>query len=362
MILMSLLTLAGLAYTLRHIWMILPSGKVWKVLATGGCLAAFLSLLLNFMPFLGRIPLWLSSTIYEIGTSSIFILLYLVMLFGILDLARLAHIIPGAWLVNNGWTSMCVLATITGIFLYGNIHYRHKVRQTIELTTDKHLDKDWKIVMISDLHLGYHNRRSDFAKWVDLINAEKPDLILIGGDIVDINVQPLLRENVADDFHRLEAPVYACLGNHEYYTGLAKAMAFCKEAGINLLRDSVATIGSIQIIGRDDRTNPERENLDGLVGGTADSLYTILLDHQPYHLAEAEGQGIDFQFSGHTHRGQIWPASWIADLVYEDSWGEHQRGPTHYYVSSGIGIWGGKFRIGTRSEYVVATLRSVEAN
>lgn len=361
MTLVVLLTLAGLGYTLWHIWTILPLDFIWKAIIAGGCLLAFLSLFLNFMPFLGKVPLWLSSVIYEIGTSSIFILLYLVMLFLTLDLGRMAHLVPKAWLAANGWASLCVFAAIAGIFMYGNIHYKHKIRQPLELTTGKHLDKSMRIVMISDLHLGYHNRRADFAKWVDIINAERPDLILIGGDIVDINIQPLIRENVAEEFHRLKAPIYACLGNHEYYSGIPRTLAFYKEAGINLLRDSVATVGPLRIIGRDDKTNANRESLDALMTGTADSLYTILLDHQPYHLEEAESHGIDFQFSGHTHRGQIWPASWITDRLFEDSWGEYRRGATRYYVSSGIGIWGGKFRIGTKSEYVVATLRHVAA-
>jgi predicted MPP superfamily phosphohydrolase len=84
--------------------------------------------------------------------------------------------------------------------------------------------------------------------------------------------------------------------------------------------------------------------------------FTILLDHQPYNLDRAEAADIDFQLSGHTHRGQVWPISWITDHIYECSWGNHQRGNTRYYVSSGIGIWGGKFRIGTQSEYVVANI------
>ena len=84
--------------------------------------------------------------------------------------------------------------------------------------------------------------------------------------------------------------------------------------------------------------------------------FCIVLDHQPYHLEQSERQRVDFQFSGHTHRGQVWPISWITDRLYECSFGSHQRGNTYYYVSSGIGIWGGKFRIGTRSEYVVATI------
>ena len=84
----------------------------------------------------------------------------------------------------------------------------------------------------------------------------------------------------------------------------------------------------------------------------------ILADIRPsiYHLEDAEQNGVDFQLSGHTHYGQVWPISWITDYVYECSFGEHQRGNTRYYVSSGLGIWGGKFRIGTRSEYVVVII------
>ena len=114
---------------------------------------------------------------------------------------------------------------------------------------------------------------------------------------------------------------------------------------------------AIVIIGRDDRTNRRRKALRDLVSQVEFSKYVIVLDHQPYALERAEQAGVDFQLSGHTHRGQVWPISWITDALYECSWGSHRRGKTQYYVSSGIGIWGGKFRIGTQSEYVVATLK-----
>lgn len=68
-----------------------------------------------------------------------------------------------------------------------------------------------------------------------MINAEQPDLILIAGDIIDNSVRPLMEENVAAEFHRLTAPVYACLGNHEYYSNQPKARRFYREAGITLL-------------------------------------------------------------------------------------------------------------------------------
>ena len=80
------------------------------------------------------------------------------------------------------------------------------------------------------------------------------------------------------------------------------------------------------------------------------------MDHQPYHLEEAQQAGVDFEFAGHTHYGQVWPISWITRWVYEDAYGTLTKGQTQYYVSSGIGIWGGKFRIGTQSEYIVATI------
>ena len=161
---------------------------------------------------------------------------------------------------------------------------------------------------------------------------------------------------MAEEFHRLKAPVYACLGNHEFYAGHPEAKQFYKDAGIHLLIDDCAVIdSSIVIIGRDDRTNMRRKPVKDLIDKK--DLYSIVLDHQPYNLDRAEAAGVDFQLSGHTHRGQVWPISWITDRIYECSWGSCQRGNTQFYISSGIGIWGGKFRIGTQSEYVVATIR-----
>ena len=83
------------------------------------------------------------------------------------------------------------------------------------------------------------------------------------------------------------------------------------------------------------------------------SKFTILLDHQPYNLEEASLINIDLQLSGHTHHGQVWPLNWVTDAIYECSYGYYKKDRTEYYVSSGLGIWGGKFRIGTSSEYVV---------
>ena len=360
MIVFWVLPLVAIVYLAWHIWMILPFSGWWKtaIIVLGVC--SFLLLFLSVARKFDTLPLSLAQWSYEIGTSSIMVMLYLVMLFLVLDLGRLMHLVPRSLVYHNWQSALAIFVMIFGIFLYGNLHYKNKVRVPLELKSSKPLPREYRVVMLSDLHLGYHNPRQEFARWVDMINAEKPDFILVAGDIIDGSMRPLLEEKVAEEFHRLKAPVYACLGNHEYYAGEPQAQQFYKDAGIHLLIDEAATIdSSIVIVGRDDRTNMRRKPVKDLVNGLVNvqSPYIIVLDHQPYNLDRSEAAGVDFQLSGHTHRGQVWPISWITDHIYECSWGSHQRGSTQYYVSSGIGIWGGKFRIGTQSEYVVATIR-----
>ena len=360
MIVFWVLPLVAIVYLAWHIWMILPFSGWWKtaIIVLGVC--SFLLLFLSVARKFDTLPLSLAQWSYEIGTSSIMVMLYLVMLFLVLDLGRLMHLVPRSLVYHNWQSALAIFVMTFGIFLYGILHYKNKVRVPLELKSSKPLPREYRVVMLSDLHLGYHNPRQEFARWVDMINAEKPDFILVAGDIIDGSMRPLLEEKMAEEFHRLKAPVYACLGNHEYYAGEPRAQQFYKDAGIHLLIDEAATIdSSIVIVGRDDRTNMRRKPVKDLVNGLVNvqSPYIIVLDHQPYNLDRSEAAGVDFQLSGHTHRGQVWPISWITDHIYECSWGSHQRGSTQYYVSSGIGIWGGKFRIGTQSEYVVATIR-----
>lgn len=350
--------LLGLCYVAWHVWTILPFSAVWKGLVVGLGICSFLLLFMNFGQGFDRMPLPLARALYEVGTSSLFVFLYLILIFLVLDIGRLAHRVPKAWLYENGVVATTIAVLLCCIFLYGNIHYKNKVRVALDISTEKPIARPYKVIMVSDLHLGYHNPRKELARWIDLFNAERPDLVLIAGDIIDISIRPLLEEGMAEEFRRLQAPVYACLGNHEYYSQTPRAQAFCRDAGIRVLRDESASIDNhFAVIGRDDRTNLRRKSVQELAKGiAADTTFTILLDHQPYNLEDAERASIDFQLSGHTHRGQVWPVSWITDAMYECSWGSHQRGRTRYYVSSGIGIWGGKFRIGTQSEYVVATI------
>ena len=335
-----------------HLWRIAPHG--WKLAVVLLFLVWTASFFIGFA-FIEHIPIKAATALYEVGNTWLIAFMYLLLLFFIADIAALCHILPKAHLKDSLPGMLSAFGIVTIILVVGGIRYHHKYREEITISTEKSLDKPMTIVMASDLHIGYHNRKAELGRWVDLINAEKPDLVLFGGDIIDRSLRPVVEGNFAEEFHRIDAPVWAVLGNHEYFSDIDGAEQFYKDAGILLLKDSVEHFKGIDVIGRNDRSYPCRAALSDLAGGLEG--FTILLDHQPSNLEEAKEAGIDFQFSGHTHHGQVWPISWVTDLIFEKAWGHYQKGSTLYYISSGLGIWGAKVRIGTRSEYLVLHLQ-----
>ena len=353
-----------LAYVAWHVWMLPPVAKWVKWVAAAAVAACVGLTFFSLTRYLDRIPMWMAKVAYNVGNKSLIIILYMLMIFLLADLLRLVHVLPTAWVRDNWWSCGVLAAVLAVVFIYGSMHYRHKVRVPLDLSAHgKSLVEGHgvRLVALSDLHLGYHNGCKELARWVDLINAEHPDAVLLAGDLIDRSLRPLRDEDMGAELRRIEAPVYACLGNHEYYADYyspGEVEMFYRDAGIILLQDSVATLGNIAILGRDDRSNIHRLSIGQLQERyrIPQTSYLILLDHQPYRLEEAEKAGVDLQLSGHTHRGQVWPVSWITDALYECSWGTLKKGSTDYYVSSGMGIWGAKYRIGTQSEYMVINL------
>ena len=355
-----LLPIAGQTYVAWRTWQLLPSIMPFRIAVVGLMALAFVTFFIAMSGVIDRWPMSLATLTYEVGTSWLMILLYLFLVFVCLDVLRLCHVVPSAALHNNGWLSGGIAVALTVLFTLAYFHYNDKKRVEMVVTTKKDMKKDVKLVLVSDLHLGYHNTRTDLHRWLTLLKAEHPDAILIGGDLIDGSYRPVAQEHMAEEFRSLDIPVIACLGNHDYYTGLNADLQFCRDAGIMVLRDRAIFldgIGNITVIGRDDRTNRQRKSLSEVMRGVDKSRFLIELDHQPYQLEEAAHNGVDFEFAGHTHHGQVWPISWITDAIYEDAFGPLRKGQTNYYVSSGLGIWGAKFRIGTQSEYLVLTIR-----
>ena len=257
-----------------------------------------------------KMPVFLSHTMYEVGTGWLIFTLYMVLFLLAFDLLRLCRV-P----FNYGFILSLIFTVV--LLGYGYYNYRHPKTNTINIALDKPLAGDAKpvkIVAVSDLHLGNGTGKTALKRYVKMINEQNPDLILIAGDLIDNSVVPLYTEKMMEELSELRAPlgVYMVPGNHEYISGIKASARFIQDTPIQLLRDSVVTLpNGIQLIGRDDRSNTARRSLQELMTGIDKSKPIILLDHQPYKLTESEAAGVDLQFSGHTHRGQVWPMNWV---------------------------------------------------
>jgi predicted MPP superfamily phosphohydrolase len=257
------------------------------------------------------------------------------------------------FVVSFGFT-VCLLT-------YGYFNYKHPDINHLDITLDKPLQgQPMKIVAISDVHLGNGTRKPQLQKFVEMINAQEPDLIIIGGDLIDNSIIPLYQQKMVEELNQLKAPmgIYLAPGNHEYISGMEACEQFLKGTPIRLLRDSIVTLpNGLQLIGRDDRSNRRRLPISELMKQADSTKPTLLIDHQPYEVAKKDSLGIDIQFSGHTHRGQVWPLSLLVDNMYEQSHGYRRWTNSHVYVSSGLSLWGPPFRIGTKSDMLVMMVR-----
>ena len=256
-----------------------------------------------------------------------------------------------------------------GIFAAGYFHFTHPVTTALNLKIAKraalpasaHADPaaapgTLHIVVAADLHLGDTVGMARLRDYVARINALKPDLILMPGDIIDRSVDFLETQNMGPELARLRAPlgVYAVLGNHEGYAGAGRCAAFLAKWNIRVLRDEAVELagGAFYLAGRDDHGFPQRLPLAQILAGLDRARPVILMDHQPRDLGEPAAAGVDLQFSGHTHAGQVWPVTWIMRLIYEDAYGYMRKGDFQLYVTSGLGLWGFPARIGSSSEIV----------
>ncbi|WP_243349582.1 metallophosphoesterase [Parabacteroides sp. FAFU027] len=347
----------------------LPAQPVLRILYTTLFLTFSLSFLVAMMSG-EQLPFPFSSVVESIGSYWIMVMVYLVAAAMLGDLLRLADHFLGIFpaylhqhypLVKQVYLGITV-GVVAMISLWGYVKFDSPevVHLPLSIPEKGFPGEELRIVAASDIHLGNTIRRSRLEKFVKKINAQKPDIILLAGDVIDRNIRPVEEQRMDEVLSQLKARygVYAVLGNHEYYGGVDKAMAFLKRSGIHPLRDQSATIDNrFVVVGRDDRTNPDRQSIEQLMLGVNRQLPVILLDHQPYHLSESQQNKIDLQISGHTHRGQIFPFNLLVDRMFELAHGYRKIGHTHFYVSSGLGLWAAPLRIGTQSEIVNVVIR-----
>jgi predicted MPP superfamily phosphohydrolase len=343
---------------------VLPDEAFLRPLYAGGNILFFL-FFLGTLLFGHKMPIRLASIISFTGNTYLIVMIYLLFSFLLADIVRLAndiaHFAPAGLHNFQYWWMMISLIAIAIVMIIGNYRFNHPKTVKLDLHTDKpQQGKALKIVAVSDIHLGFSINKKNLQRYVSMINAEKPDLVLMAGDVSDRSIKPIIRQNMQEELQQIHAPlgVFAINGNHEHYAETKGATAeYLSHAGIHILIDSTHLIDhSFYLIGRDDRSNEQRKSLASLVMNLNPDLPKILLDHQPHHLEEAQNNGIDLQISGHTHEGQFFPGNLFVKNMFEIQYGYGKKGNTHYYVSSGLGLWGPQYRIGTQSEMVVIQL------
>lgn len=219
------------------------------------------------------------------------------------------------------------------------------------------------LVALSDMHIGTQLGRRWTAARVAQVNALKPDLVVLLGDIFEGHGPP--PDPVIGALEALSAPlgVWAVPGNHEFHGG--SQMGHLEDAGFTLLRNRWAEPAQgLVLAGVDDFTSAHRRGsgrefisraLEGSPRGAA-----ILLSHTPWYSDTAAKAGVDLMLSGHTHGGQLWPFGYLARRSYPLFQGRYQVGPMTVIVSRGAGTWGPRMRLWRPGEILHVTLRGEE--
>ena len=363
-IVMLLLWLTLVAYTFirgNQAFLSVPAVRwVYLALMTISFLSFFAGFFLNefLSPILGK-------SISFIGYSFLMLSIYLFFSFLMIDIVRLLnhflHFIPDEAKFRT-WSGIFIFGAIIGVMIIGNVRFNNPKVVNIDIQSSRPTqNKEVKIVALSDIHLGTSIDKKLLKKYVDLVNSQHPDMVLIGGDLIDRSLKPVIAQKMDEELRQLRAPfgVFAVEGNHEHFGEGGKAVTdFFEQSNITLIQDSTILINDeFYLVGREDHINSKRLSISQILNSTDPSKPRILLDHQPYNLSEAEQNAIDFQFSGHTHKGQFFPINLVVNMIFEQGYGYLQKGNTHYYISSGLGIWGPQYRIGSQSEVVVVKFR-----
>ena len=223
----------------------------------------------------------------------------------------------------------------------------------------------FKMVQLSDLHVGPMLGKRWLRDVVERVNALEPDAIVITGDLVDGSVRRL-REHVAplSDL-RAAHGVFFVTGNHEYYSGVDAWLTELARLGVRTLRNERVSIGSgresFDLAGVDDWRafgRGHRPDLERAVAGRDADRELVLLAHQPKQIRQAAEHGVGLQLSGHTHGGQIFPWNLFVRLEQPFIAGLSRFRDTQIYVSCGTGYWGPPMRVGAPAEITLVELLS----
>lgn len=278
--------------------------------------------------------------------------------------------------------AIVTIILVGGLSLYGFIHATDikTTKYDIVVKNKDIKEKKLKIALIADTHFGYSVGYKMAEKMVNIINKEKPDLVLIAGDVFDNSYDSMDKpDRISKAFKSIKSKygTYAVFGNHDVKEKLFAGFSIgsvkkafrdnrmnkmLEDAGIKILDDKVEQVKDFYIIGRKDYSKAgdgtkNRLSLDKLLKEVDQDKFVIVLEHEPKDLKEISKNKIDLHVAGHTHAGQFFPLTIGTEIIWENNYGYEKYNNMNSIVTSGIGVYGPNMRVGTDSEVVIINVR-----
>lgn len=235
--------------------------------------------------------------------------------------------------------------------------------EKVEIALEK-LKRSYTVVQLSDVHIGGLIDAAFIREVVTRVNALHPDVVVITGDLIDIEVSRA-SEPLAE-LQKLTSRygTYFIPGNHEYFHGIDAILEGVEALGIHVLHNASVSIGEgeegFTLAGVYDlfgyRAKHHLPLLSQALYRVDQNKPIVLLAHQPRYIEEADGK-VDLMLSGHTHGGQLLPFKPLVKLQQPYISGLHRHSDrTQVYVNKGTGFWGPPMRLGASSEITHITL------
>ena len=261
--------------------------------------------------------------------------------------ADAAHLVAGALALSAGMLAVSGRARL--------------VRRTVTIANLPPELDGYRIGHISDVHCGRDTPASRVRTWVRRLNALNLDLIAVTGDLITSGATYV--DPVAGALGGLRARdgVYACMGNHDYFTDGDRMALALEHNGLTVLRNRGVTLrDGLHIAGVDD-TWTSRDDMDAALAARPRGAPVVLLAHDPNLFPQAMARDVDLMLSGHTHGGQLAVPGVrrlsLARFITEFTAGLYRRGRSWLYVNRGAGTTGPPVRRGAPAELAVLTLR-----
>lgn len=303
-----------------------------------------------------------SPLLYYVLSSAVgitFVLFVITLIYDLLHTAasRIPYDPQRRRLIKIGFDLTMIVAAVAYIFggLIGGLRRPGLRFETISLNEQD--AKPFRIVQISDVHVGLAIKKAFVEDCVARINALHPDLIVITGDLVDRQI-----EHVAEDIAPLSAlralhGTFFVTGNHEYFHGVEAITAHLEKVlGITVLDNrNVRIADRFNLVGINDlisrRMGVMPYDVEAAFTDTDPQLKTIVLAHQPKSVKVMEHKPYNLMLSGHTHGGQIFPFGLLVMIDQPYLAGHyHINSRKQIYVSRGTGYWGPPLRVLAPSE------------